>query len=181
MKVWLGMEIRTEAARRYYEEFKDKEKPTGGGNVLETCVQVMNDMINRNVHYSVSDLTWGDIEAASTHPYACCATYVSVVLYKSGILTADQMNAYNYNYTGSGGLPDMLSAAGWTEVNHSEIQPGDVINEVGVHALIYAGGNMVYDQNCGVVSSYGDPPIGGPYDGWSYYNGKANVQVWRAP
>lgn len=175
------MEIRTEAARRYYEEFKDKEKPTGGGNVLETCVQVMNDMINRNVHYSTSNLTWGDIEAASTHPYACCATYVSVVLYKSGILTADQMNAYNYNYTGSGGLPDMLSAAGWTEVSHSEIQPGDVINEVGVHALIYAGGNMVYDQNCGVVSSYGNPPIGGPYDGWSYYNGKANVQVWRAP
>ena len=175
------MEIRTEAARRYYEEFKDKEKPTGGGSVLETCVQVMNDMINRNVHYSTSDLTWGDIEAAATHPYACCATYVSVVLYKSGILTADQMNAYNYNYTGSGGLPDMLSAAGWTEVSHSEIQPGDVINEVGVHALIYAGGNMVYDQNCGVVSSYGDPPIGGPYDGWSYYNGKANVQVWRAP
>ena len=175
------MEVRTAAARKYYEEFKDKEKPTGGGNVLEICEQVMNDMISRNVHYSTSNLTWGDIEGASTHPYACCATYVSVVLYKSGLLTVDQLNAYNYNYTGSGGIPDMLAAAGWTQVSHDQIQPGDVINEPGVHALIYAGGNLVYDQNCGVVSSKGRPPIGGPYDAWSRYNGRANVQVWRAP
>lgn len=175
------MDVRTAAARKYYDEFKDKEKPTGGGNVLEVCEQVMNDMISRNVHYSTSNLTWGDIEGASTHPYACCATYVSVVLYKSGLLTVDQLNAYNYNYTGSGGIPDMLAAAGWTQVSHDQIQPGDVINEPGVHALIYAGGNLVYDQNCGVVSSKGRPPIGGPYDAWSRYNGRANVQVWRAP
>lgn len=174
------MDVRKEAARRYYEEFKDRERPSGG-NVLEVCEQVMNDMISRNVHYSVTNLTWADIESAATYPYACCATYVSIVLHNAGLLTTEQVNSYNYKYTGSGGIPDMLAAAGWTQVSHDQIQPGDVINEVGVHVLIYAGGNLVYDQNCGVVSSSGRPPFGAPYDAWNRYNGKSNVQVWRAP
>ena len=174
------MDVRTEAARRYYEQFKDLEQPSGG-NILEVCEQVMNDMISRNVHYSLSNLTWGNIEASAQDPYACCATYVSIVLYRSGLLTADQINAYNYHYTGSGGVPDMLRAAGWTQVSHSEIQPGDIINDVGVHVLIYAGGDLVYDQNCGVYSSSGRAPLGGPYSAWSRYNGDSNVQVWRAP
>lgn len=175
------MSVRTEAARKYYDQFKNLSKPTGNGDVLSTCEEVMNDMIRRNVHYSLTDLTHGDIEAASKYPNACCATYVSIVLYKSGLLTESQINAYNYNYTGSGGVPDMLQAAGWHQVSHSEIQPGDVINDYGNHILIYAGGNKVYDQNCGVVGSDGTPPIGRAYDCWSYYNGNSNVQVWRAP
>ena len=174
---------RQQKAREYYELFKDTERPVvTGGSILTVCEQVMNDMIARNVHYSLSNLTWGDIEAAAQHPYACCATYVSIVLYQSGLLTADQINAFNYNYTGSGGIPDMLSAAGWTQVSHDEIQPGDVINDVGNHVLIYAGDGLVYDQNCGVVSSSGRAPLGGPYSAWfSRYYGNANVQVWRAP
>ena len=175
------MDPRTQAARKYYEQFKDLEKPSGSGNILQTCEVVMKDMITRNVHYSLSNLTWANIEAATNHPYACCATYVSIVLYKSGLLTADQINAYNYNYTGSGGLPDMLAAAGWRQVSHDEIQPGDVINHYDEHVLIYAGGDMVYDQNCGVVSSSGRAPIGAPFNAWSRYKGRANVQVWRAP
>ena len=174
------MEVRTEAARRYYEEFKDKEKPSGG-NILEVCEEVMNDMISRNVHYSTENLIWKDIEASLNHPYACCATYVSIVLYKSGLLTEDQINAYNYHYTGSGGVPDMLAAAGWTKVSHDEAQPGDVINDVGTHVMIYAGGNLIYDECCGVVSSDGNPPIGAPYENWNNYKGKDSVQVWRAP
>lgn len=178
---YAAIDRRQAAARKYYDQFKDLEKPTGSGDILQTCEEVMNDMIARNVHYSTENLTWQNIEAATNHPYACCATYVSIVLYKSGALTADQLNAYNYNYTGSGGLPDMLAAAGWREVSHDEIQPGDVINHYGQHALIYAGGDMVYDQNCGVVSSGGRAPIGAPFNGWSRYKGRADVQVWRAP
>lgn len=175
------MDPRTQAARKYYEQFKDLEKPSGSGNILQTCEEVMKDMMARNVRYSQSGLIWENIEAEANHPYACCATYVSIVLYKSGLLTADQINAYNYNYTGSGGLPDMLAAAGWRQVSHDEIQPGDVINHYEEHALIYAGGDMVYDQNCGVISSGGKPPIGAPFNAWSRYKGRANVQVWRAP
>lgn len=177
------MDVRTEAARRYYEELKDKKKPMGG-DILEVCEQVMNDMISRNVHYSVSEdkLIWHDIAAASSAPYACCATYVSSVLYHAGLLTEDQINAYNYHWTGEGGIPDMLAAAGWTQVSHDDIQPGDVINDFTVHVLIYAGGDMVWDQTSAVVSSSGKPPSGGPYAGWSSkYKGRSNVQVWRAP
>lgn len=171
---------RIQAAQDFYEQFKDLEQPSGG-DILEVCEQVMNDMISRNVHYSILNLTWGNIEKSAQDPYACCATYVSLVLYRSGLLTADQINSFNYHYTGSGGLPDMLRAAGWTQVPHSEIQPGDIINDVGVHVLIYAGGDLVYDQNCGVYSSSGRAPLGGPYSAWSRYNGNSNVQVWRAP
>ena len=177
------MDRRTQAARDYYEQLKDLEKPiVTGGDILTVCEQVMNDMIARGVTYSVSDLTWGNIEAAATYPHACCATYVSIVLYQSGLLTLDQVNSFNYNYTGSGGIPDMLAAAGWTQVSHDEIQPGDVINDVGNHVLIYAGDGLVYDQNCGVVSSSGRQPFGGPYSAWfNRYYGNGNVQVWRAP
>lgn len=177
------MEVRTEAARRYYEELKDKEKPSGG-NILEVCQQVANDMIERNVHYSVDPdlLIYGDIEAASKSDYACCASYVTIVLYKAGILTADQINPYNYHLTSAEGIPEMFAAAGWTQVSHDEIQPGDVINDVGIHVLIYAGGDLVWDQNSGVISSSGNPPSGGPYAAWtSKYKGNGNVQVWRAP
>lgn len=177
------MDVRTEAARRYYEEFKDKEKPSGG-NILEVCQQVANDMIERNVHYSVDPdlLIYGDIEAASKSDYACCASYVTIVLYKAGILTADQINPYNYHLTSAEGIPEMFAAAGWTQVSHDEIQPGDVINDVGIHVLIYGGGDLVWDQHSGVVSSSGNPPSGGPYAAWtSSYKGNDNVQVWRAP
>ena len=174
------MNDRTEAARRYYEQLKDLEMPFGG-DILTVCEQVMNDEIQRGVHYSLKNLIWGNIDEAVSHPYACCATYVSIVLYKSGLLTEDQINAFNYNYTGSGGIPNMLEAAGWRKVSHSEIQPGDVINDRDNHVLIYAGGNLVYDQNCGVINRRGRGPIGGPYSAWNKYKGNSNVEVWRAP
>lgn len=176
-----SMSERISRAQKYYRECPTWVRPSGSGEVLDVCEEVMNDMIKRNVHYSLTNLTSGNIKAASQHPYACCATYVSIVLYKSGLLTESQINAYNYNYTGDGGIPDMLRAAGWRQVQHSEIQPGDVINDYGNHVLIYAGGNKVYDQTCGVVSSSGRPPKGGPYDYWSHYKGNSNVQVWRSP
>lgn len=176
-----SMSERISRAQKYYKECPTWERTSGSGEILDVCEEVMNDMIKRNVHYSLTNLTSGNIKAASQHPYACCATYVSIVLYKSGLLTESQINAYNYNYTGDGGIPDMLRAAGWRQVSHSEIQPGDVINDYTNHVLIYAGGNKVYDQTCGVVSSSGNPPKGGPYDYWSHYKGNSNVQVWRAP
>lgn len=176
-----SMSERIKRAQKYYKECPNWSRVSGSGEILTVCEEVMNDMIKRNVHYSTSNLIWRDIKSSSQHSYACCASYVSIVLYKSGLLTESQINAYNYNYTGSGGVPDMLKAAGWHQVEHSEIQTGDVINDYGNHVLIYAGGNKVYDQNCGVVSSSGRAPIGGPYDGWSRYSGNSNVQVWRAP
>lgn len=159
------------------EDFKDML--VGGGDILAACDAVMKDMIARNVHYSTSRLTWGNIEKSATDPYACCGTYVSIVLYKSGKLTADQINAYNYHATWSGGVPSMLEAAGWRRVNPAEKQPGDVINNLGEHVAIYAGDGKIYDQNCGVVSSGGRPAKGEPFI--SSYATNNSYQVWRAP
>ena len=164
-----------------YDNMKPSDFQYASGDVLGVCEEVMNDMISRNVRYSLSSLTSGNIEQSAKDPYVCCGTYVAIVLYRAGLLSADQINAYNYNWTGSGGIPDMLANAGWKQVSHSEIQPGDVINDFGNHVAIYAGGDLIYDQNCGVISSSGRAPIGGPYEYWSRYNGNANVQVWRAP
>ncbi len=178
---------RQQSAKRWYEEFKDKEKPAGSTSILAACEEVTQGMIGRQVHYSLStsELIFSNIESASNSSYACCATYVSVVLLKSGALTPEQINAYNYNYTGSGGVPDMLAAAGWRMVSHDEIQPGDVINDYGIHVMIYAGGDMVYDNNTCVIKRSGEKPYGyggGPIKGsWSRRIGNPNVQVWRAP
>ena len=150
---------------------------SGNGDILATCEVVMQEWLDRGVTYSTSDLIWGDIEAASNYRSACCATYVSTVLYRSGLLTADQINAYNFHYTGSGGVSDMLEAAGWTQHSYSEAQPGDVIVDYTVHTLIYAGGDNYYDQTC-AMNQYNT--AGSVCSGWNYYANRG-VQVWRAP
>lgn len=95
-----------------------------------------------------------------------------MALYLSGMLTPEQINAYNYHWTGSGGIPSMLQAAGWYQVSPSEAQPGDVINDYTVHVLVYAGDGRFWDQN----SATGSSPLGTTvgYD-------LNRCQIWRAP
>lgn len=165
---------RLEWAYTYYEEFKGRTKPSGG-NIIETARAVAQYMIDNNIQYGAQ--TYGDIEKTATSDTSfVCATYVSVVLYESGLLTADQINAYNYHWTGSGGVGDMLEAAGWQRVSASEAQPGDVCVDLTVHAFIYAGGDLIYDEYCAQGLSSIEP-----YSNWSNYSGKSSLQVWRAP
>ena len=152
----------------------------GGGDILEMCVQVMNDMISNNVHYSLTDLVWNNIEASSDFSKysCCCATYVSVVLYKSGALEPDFINKYNYNYTGTvnaGGVSTMLRDAGWIKVSEEEAEPGDVCVYDG-HTFIYAGGNDIWDQNSGCYQ-----PTGGTLSQWNYYKSTYDLDIWRMP
>ena len=148
------------------------------GDIIKACEDVTQTFLSRGAHYSLdSGLISGDIAKSYNEAQAaCCATYVSMVLYKSGVLTEEQINAYNYHWTGDGGVPDMLAAAGWRQVSPSEAQAGDVINKFGVHVLIYAGNGMCWDQTSCVVSSSGASPSGTTrsYD-------ISNCQVWRAP
>ena len=144
-----------------------------GGEILQVCQAVTDHYNAIGAYYSVGgDLIWNNIEACWDHRAICCATYVSMVLYQSGLLTADQINEYNYHYTGPGGIPNMLQAAGWQKVPFSEIQPGDVLNSSGYHVMIYAGNGMVYDQNTCTGPKYG---TAFPDSTISSYT------VWRAP
>lgn len=152
----------------------------GNGDIVASCEAVTKMLLARGCRYSLnttSELICGDIDRQlNSGKYFCCATYVAAVLYYSGVLTESQINAYNYHWTGSGGIPDMLKAAGWTQVPASQAQPGDVINDYTVHVMIYAGNGKVWDQRSAVTSSSGTPPTG-----TTYSRSIAGCQVWRAP
>lgn len=168
---------RKQHARANYEKFQGK---TFAGNILETCEEITQLFLDREAHYSVSGskLIWGDIERCyEESQYICCATYVSLVLYRSGALTPEQINAYNYHWTKDGGMPDMLEAAGWQLLSPSEVQPGDVVNDYsGGHVLIYAGDGKCWDQNSCVYSSSGRAPLRRTVS----YN-LDGCQIWRQP
>ena len=165
-----------------FKDDEDDEENIGGagnGDILSACELVTKMLLDRGCTYSLSDgLIWGDINKQLYQSNRfCCATYVSSVLYYAGVLTADQINAYNYHWTGDGGVPDMLKAAGWTLITDiSQAQPGDVINDFTVHVMIYAGNGMIWDQTSCVTSSSGNPPSGG-----TRARDISGCQVWRAP
>lgn len=155
------------------------------GDILETCVIIMNELLENNVRYSLSNLRWGNIEESNNFSRygCCCATYVSLVLYRSESLTADFINQYNYNYTGTvngGGVNTMLKDAGWTYVSEENAQPGDVCVYDG-HTFIYAGNNEIWDQTSGCISSSGNSPKRGTASLWNYYKSKYNLDIWRKP
>lgn len=181
-----SMPRRIEAALKYYDEFAGRPLTSivttggrGNGDIIASCEEVAAKWRARGVHYSLTNLPSTVESALNSHPGGCCATYVSTVLYNAGLLTAEQVQSYNMHWTGSGGVPDMLRAAGWTLVTDGSRQPGDVINNFTVHVCIYAGPGMIWDQRAGVVSSSGAPPIGGPYA--SQYASNPSYQCWRAP
>ena len=99
------------------------------------------------------------------------------MLYKTGLVDADTMNRFPYH--SAGGLGQALQTIGWTPVPISEAQPGDVAFWYG-HIFIYAGGNEIWDQNCGCVDSAASGTTL-PY--WDYYlnNGVGPVTVLRMP
>ena len=160
-----------------------KIKTQGNGDVISTCKEITQLYLGRKGHYGPQ--TYGNIKKTyESDTNLVCATYVSVVLYKSGLLTESQINKYNYHWTGSGGIPDMLKAAGWKQVPLSESKPGDVWNRPstggaysGGHAMIYAGNGKVWDQTSCMISSSGGTPCKGPRN----YTNTSGVVCWRAP
>jgi len=172
----------------YYKEIDNWYPDTG--EMLEKCVEVMNDLLANNVRYSKTDLVWKNIEASNDFSkYSCvCCTYVTAVIYRAGILPVDYINRYNYHTPE--GVNQMLEKAGWTLVSASEAQPGDIgtftISKSGDkdfrHGFIYAGGNEIWDQSSGCISTEGEPPKRGTKSNWSYYvNNAGNLKVWRMP
>lgn len=113
-----------------------------------------------------------DIERSINNPSkgTCCATLVGAALYRSGLVTLDQINSTGYN--GAKEIAELLDGMNWqiiTSVN--DLQPGDVVfmgisdsipitlsNGVTYdesHVQIYAGGNNWY--NAGGTSSIQAP------------------------
>lgn len=68
------------------------------GSIIECCISVMEDLINRGVHYNIGTLVDHDIEKSAQASSCVCATYVTLVLYRAGVLEADHINKYLYNW-----------------------------------------------------------------------------------
>ena len=171
----------------YYDRLGEREPKVSAERILEMCEEVMNDLLNHNVHYSQSRLAWNDIESSNDFSKygCCCATYVSVILYRIGIFEPDYINKYAYNSVS--GVESMLNNAKWIQVRVEDAQPGDICcyprqsEEEEGHTFIYAGGNEIWDQRSGCISSGGGEPYRGTGSRWNTYKNKRGITVWRMP
>lgn len=199
-KNWSTEHLRYEYAQKWYKEWQEKHiegSSIYGNIILDTCVDVMNKLIALNAHYGpYGGLTVPDrIQDLYDNHLCVCATYVSTVLYESGLIPADIINKYSFNQCGDIGIEGIVKEAGWTcvydgrssELNISILEPGDVIEiatsyHYRLHVMIYAGDGYIYDQQCAVVSSSGNPPTGDKrYALQTYLNDYRYFDVWRAP
>ncbi len=155
----------------------------GGGatGIRGVCEEITKMYIARNTHYGAE--TYNNIKQTyESDTNIVCTTYVSVVLYKSGLISEDIINRHNYHYTVT--MPDLLRDAGWHEVDKSDLQPGDVLNRPdgagGIktgHTVIYVGDGQIYDQTSCTISSGGSAPTGGPKSVGGYIG--AGYVAWR--
>ena len=124
------------------------EEKSTAERILDACKVVSETFLNRSgAYYSTSDdLIWGDIAKSYETIGISSTTYVSLVLYTSGVISEEVINRYNYNWSGEDGLSSMLEDAGWTRADFSPVMPGDILIKVGTHSMIYAGDNRFWDQ-----------------------------------
>ena len=161
---------RDDATVKYFfrKEFNSNSGSNANNNVnsfnsdiLETCRKVTEEMLNRNVTYSTNKEDeipldpGGDIERCYKESKSiCCATYSSIVLYLSGRLTAEQINKFNYHYTGD--LPNMFEAAGLKKISWEEAVPGDI--------YVNRPGGFYDGEHCGHVMILANKDTGDCWD-----------------
>lgn len=148
-----------------------------GGTLVEAAYEVADHFINSGVtvHYagdSVPEDTnngrvciFNDIQGAWDKPVqnpsrygVVCATYVSLAIWKAGLIDEATINQYGYN--GCSGVKNMLEnssyASQWQRItNTGDLQEGDIVFIDG-HVYIYMEGGKCLDQNYCVVSSSGN-------------------------
>ena len=122
------------------------------GNIIEIADQLHQAQIT----WTYSDggtLYWNDIEMSINNPnnVTCCATFVSSVLYLSGLFTEEQMNSFNYNYCPT--LYSFLTNNGWKSItSYDDLEPGDVVfldyerDGSYDHVQLYAGNDTWYSD-----------------------------------
>ena len=150
------MDVRTSAARRYYEQFKDAERPAGGanGSLLQAADNVARYLLDNNYTYL------GTGSANYTFPIAnsglrtlSCSSYVQECLLQAGYSGAaggEKLWARGGNRTAA--INDLRSVGINAVLLDSmyEVQPGDIIQfsngwPGGYHVVIaysVSGGNI---------------------------------------
>lgn len=149
----------------------------GSGSIVEAAYEVADHFINSGVtvHYAGNSVKeannngriviGGNIQNSWDYPIensskygVVCATYVSLALWKAGIMDEATINQYGYN--GCAGVKSMLTTSSyssqWQKItSFSELQEGDIVFQPG-HVYIYMDGGKCLDQNYCVISSSGN-------------------------
>ena len=139
------MDVRTEAARRYYEQFKDLEKPTySGDDGNELQQQIANEARNNGNAYRHDKgycEAWVELiykNFGLSFSGACCASYAAQCWMVSSSQSGIPLGATVY-----GGAP----AINWTcsgYGTHTPMNPG--------HVGIYIGNGDVCSNESGVIT-----------------------------
>ena len=150
------MSVRTTAARKYYEELKDKEKSLGGGSgsIVEAAKNVHDYISSHNYDYSLNR-SWeprlpNNLSEVANVRGVCCATFVSWTLYEAGY---DWMTEIGGGLNGCSSLLPFLIQHGATQIMNPTMdimQPGDILfygSGGGTHTDIFIGDGLWY--NCG--------------------------------
>jgi len=134
----------------YYDRI-GKTYAGGNGDILDAADAVHREEITWT--YSVGgDLFWNNIESSINNPnkVTCCATFVSCVIYRTGMYTTAQMNSFNYNSCDP--LANFLLSNGWEKISsYDDLQAGDVVfmdyqrNNDLDHVQIYAGDGLWFN------------------------------------
>ena len=113
-----------------------------------------------------------DIESGEvTFGYACCADFVGMVLYYSGVLDAETINSYNFH--SQIGITNLMEGIGWTEVSYADAQPGDVGT---VNSPIYGHAFFMWENDTIFDECMPEKNIN-PYH-WQHMS---EGRYWRAP
>ena len=161
----------TRTASNEQEIFTYEERST---SIVEAAYEVADHFMNSGVivHYAGNDVkgatnngrscVYNNIQGAWDYPIqnptrygVVCATFVSLSIWRAGLIDEATINRYSYN--SCGGIEKMLNAAGseWQKItNRNELQEGDIV-VCRTHTWIYIDGNKNLDQNYCVVTSDG--------------------------
>ena len=149
------------------------------GSIVEAAYMVADHFLNSGVevHYAGNGVEGAtnngrtgvgyNIQASWDYPIEnpskygiVCATFVSLSLWKAGLIDEATINQYPYN--GCWGVENMLTQSSyanqWQKItSFAELQEGDIVFYPNRnHVYIYINGGKRLDQNYCVVSSSGD-------------------------
>lgn len=145
------MDVRTEAARRYYEQFKDAERPSGG-EFLQIASETWAEVCSRFT-------TYGGTSIPPAGPQIDCSSFVTWVLYKYGYTEFGGWQKTTANYYDD----NWTSQFGWTvipQINSiDDLQPGDIVvchNGYAQHMNIFVENRdgVAYCYDCGDASNW---------------------------
>ena len=145
------MDVRTEAARRYYEQFKDAERPSGG-EFLQIASETWAEVCSRFT-------TYGGTSIPPAGPQIDCSSFVTWVLYKYGYTEFGGWQKTTANYYDD----SWTSQFGWTvipQINSiDDLQPGDIVvchNGYAQHMNIFVENRdgVAYCYDCGDASNW---------------------------